>query len=229
VKLRISIIVAFLTITFLCMGFAAALNQDEASVHSFFSTSTLTPGQTVTVTVFFTSNSTDALQVTAVGLHFDWMSDASGFYGFDLTSQPVTVAAGGTQAFPQMTIQIPTNVTLGEHTYFVGVDGTQGSSATDFSWSSPTLTVLVVGSNGQTAGPTVTTAPTADGGKGGLSDMLLYGVAAVIVIIVVLLVIVLMLRRRKPAKPKPAINEGATQPETPSQPPKSNPEQDFNI
>ncbi len=228
-KLRISIIVAVLTITFLCMGFAAALNQDEASVHSFFSTSTLQPGQTVTVTVFFTSNSSDALQVTAVGLHFDWMPDAEGFYGFNLASQPVTVAAGGTQAFPQMTIQIPTNVTLGEHSYFVGVDGTQGASSTDFSWSSPLLTVMVVGSNGQTAGPTVTTAPTEHSGQVGQSDLLLYGVAAAVVVIVVLLVIALMLRRRKPSQPKPAANEGTTKPEPPSQPPKSNPEQDFNI
>jgi hypothetical protein len=227
-SLRLLLMVAIIATVLMCCGLVSALSQDEASVHSFFSTSTLQPGQTVTVTVFFTSNTSDTLQVTAVGLHFDWMSDAEGFYGFDLTKQPVTVAGGGTQAFPQMAIQIPTNVTLGEHSYYIGVDGKQGASSSDFSWSSPSLSVLVVGNNGQTAGPTQTTAPSGGSGQDGLSDLLLYGVVAVVIVIVVLVVIVLILRRKR-TQSKPASNQGATQSETPSQPPKANPESDFDI
>ena len=227
-SLRISLILTVIVAAFLCMGFAAALNQDEASVHTFFSPTTLQHGPTVTANIVFTSNSSDALQITRVGLNFDWMASDS-FVGFDLSSAPVTVGAGGTYAFPQMIINVPSNVTVGVHNYFVGIDGTQGASSTAFSWSSPKLSVAVTGSSGQTVSPTVTTAPS---GGGGQPDLLLYGVVAAVVVIVVLLVIVLMLRRKR-AKPQSAPSQTASQQETP--PPEQKPEQkpdsgqDFNI
>ncbi len=98
---RILLILILVFAAILCSGFVTALNQDEASVHTFFSPSTLQPGQTVSATVFFTSNSSAAIQITRVGLNFDWMA-ADNFVGFDLSSQPITVQAGGTYNFPQM-------------------------------------------------------------------------------------------------------------------------------
>ncbi|MCL4430457.1 MAG: hypothetical protein M1167_06865 [Chloroflexi bacterium] len=226
--LQVSIILTILTVAFLFSGFAAALNQDEASVHSFFSTTTLQPGQTVTVSVFFTSNSTDALTINDIGLHFDWM-DSGGFFGFDLSSAPVTVPSGGTYMFNQISIQVPANVTLGDHTYYVGIDGTQGASSTAFSWNSPTLTVVVAGSSGQTTGPTVTVAPSGGGGQpSGQPNLLLYGAIGAVVVIIVLLVIVLLVRRKR-TKPQPETNQPASQPETPKPEEKPSPEQDFNI
>jgi hypothetical protein len=231
-SLRISLIVTLIVAAFLCMGFAAALNQDEASVHTFFSPTTLQPGQTVTVNIIFTSNSSGSLQITRVGLNFDWMA-SDNFVGFDLSSAPVTVASGGTYTFPQMTINVPANVTVGVHNYFVGIDGTQGASSTTFSWNSPTLSVAVIGSSGQTVSPTVTTSPTGGGGQQGAQpDLQLYGAVAAAVVIVVLLVIVLVLRRKR-TKPQPAPSQTAAQQETPppEQKPeqKPNSEQDFNI
>ncbi|RPI48146.1 MAG: hypothetical protein EHM56_14100 [Chloroflexi bacterium] len=87
------------------------------------------------------------------------------FVGVDLSSQPISVPAGGTTMFPSMLVNIPANVTLGIHDYYVGIDGTQGTSSTPFSWNSPTASIAAIGSNGQTAGPTATTAPT-NGGNG---------------------------------------------------------------
>ena len=229
-SLTIALIVSVIVAAFLSMGFVAALNQNEASVHTFFSTTTLQPGQPVTINVFFTSNTSDSLQITRIGLHFDWMA-ADGFYGYDLSSSPVTVASHGTYMFNQISVMVPTNVTLGEHSYYVGIDGTQGTSATTFSWNSPSLTVVVAGSNGQTTGPTVTTGPTGGGNQGGQPDLQLYGAVIAVVVIVVLLMIVLLLRRRKP-KPQPAKEQVVSQPETPEpeQKPEQKPkEQDFDI
>jgi hypothetical protein len=228
---RISLIVTIIIAAFLCTGFVSALNSDEASVHVFFTPTTLQAGQTVTVNIFFTSNSSDALQITSIGLHFDWMA-TDNFVGInDLSSAPITIAAGDTSGLPQISIQIPSNVTSGVHNYFVTIDGTQGASSTAFTWDSPTLSVAVTGGSGQTVAPTQPTGPTSTNSGGepeGQNNLLLYGAIGAVVVIVVLMVLVLVVRKKR-TQPKPAANQGATQPETPSPPPKSNPEQDFDI
>ena len=152
-SLQVALIVTTIIAAFVCVGFASALNQDEASIHNVFSPSAIIPGQTVSATIFFTSNTTDVLQITRVGYNFDWMSPEN-YVGADLTSSPVTVAGESTQSIGQITIPIPANVTLGTHTYTIVIDGIQGSAATEFTWVSPTLSVETIGSNGQTAGPT---------------------------------------------------------------------------
>jgi hypothetical protein len=229
-SLKIALIASIIIAAFLCMGFVAALNQDEASVRAFFSTTTLQPGQPVIITVSFTNNSSDSLKISRIGLHFDWMA-TNVFYTNDLSSAPVTIASDDTYMFNQMTIIVPTNVTLGEHHYYVALDGTQGTSSTVFSWDSPLSTVVVAGSSGQTIGPTATTAPTNGGSQGRQPDLQLYGAVGAVVVIVVLLAIVLLLRRRKP-KPQPAKEQVASQPETPEPEKKSEQkpeEQDFDI
>ena len=218
--------IAVVTFALLCSGLTSALTQDEASVRVFLVPDTLQPGQSVTIQIFFISNSTDDLQITNVGIHFDWMP-TDGFYGYDLSSAPVTIASGsGPYAFSQIIVTVPANVTSGVHTYFVGIDGTQGTTATLFSWSSSVTGVEVGGNN--TAAPT----PTNSGGQpNGSSNLILYGAIAAVVIIVVLLIIVLMARKKrtKPAQPKPETKPAPTEPEKPS--PEKNPgaEQDINI
>jgi hypothetical protein len=229
-SLQTILIITLLVGAFLCVGFADALNSDEASIHVFFSPSTITPGQAVSTTVFFTSNTTDALQITRVGFHFDWMSTEN-YVGADLTNSPITIAGGGTQSIGPLAITIPANVTLGVHEYTVVIDGTQGAASTAFTWTSPSLSVIAIGSNGQTAGPTVTSEPTNNGGQSsGQSDILLYGAVVAVVVIIVLLVIVVLLRRRR--KPKPE-QQPPSQPTTPSETPapeqKPRSENDFNI
>jgi hypothetical protein len=226
--IRISIIVAMITLTFLCIGFAAALTQDEGSTHVFFVPQTAQPGQTVSATIFFTSTSSDELQITYLGLHFDWMASDQ-FYGYNFSSTPITVPVGGDpHMFNPINIQIPADATIGVHTYTIGIDGTQGSSATPFSWSSTPATITVTGVNGETSGPTPTSTNPGATPSAGQPDLLLFGVIGAVVVIVVILVLVLVMQKKR-SQPKPAANEGSTQPETPSTPPKSNPEQDFNI
>ena len=227
-SIRISLIVAVITIAFLCSGgLVAALNSDEASVRVFFVPQTLQPGQSVTITIFFTTTSTDTLQITNVGIHFDWMP-TDGFYGYDLSSANVTVtSSSGPYNFNQIIIQVPANVTAGIHTYFVGVDGLQGTSATPFAWSSSPTEVEVGGSN---TAPTPT--PTNSGGQpAGQSNLLLYGAIAAAVVIVALLIIVLVVRKKraKPQQPTSETKQGTTQPEKPVPEKKPGAEQDFNI
>jgi hypothetical protein len=226
--IQVSIIITLVTIAFLCVGFASALNQDEAATHVFFVPETAQPGQTISVTIFFTSTSTDELTINYLGLHFDWMASDQ-FYGYNFSSTPITVPVGGDpHMFNPINIQIPADATIGTHTYTIGIDGTQGSSVTPFSWSSTPATITVVGSNGQTTGPTPTSTNPGATPPAGQPDLLLFGVIGAVVVIVVILVLVLMMQKKR-THPKPVDNQGSTQPETPSPPPKSNPEQDFNI
>ena len=123
-----------------------ALNQDAARVSVAWSTKTPYQGSNPIVTVFFINDSPETLTIDYFGLNFDWM-DSKSFVGFDLSDDPVFIPAYGNQYFPPVTVQIPEDASLGPHSYFVGIDGVQNES-TDFSWSSPIIT-LVVQSSGQ--------------------------------------------------------------------------------
>lgn len=206
-SLRISLIVTIITIAFLCSGLVAALNSNEASVQTFFSNQTIQPGQTVTVRIFFTSTSADELQITNVGIHFDWMP-IGGFYGYDLSSAPVAISSGGgNYTFDEIAVQVPANVSAGWHSYYVGVDGMQRSSSSPFSWDSPTSTIEVYG-NSQTTAPT----SSSTNSGGGQQNLLLYGAIGAVVVIVALLIIVLVVRKKR-TQPRSATNQGAGQPE----------------
>jgi len=227
-SLRISLIVTIITIAFLCSGLVAALNSNEASIQTFFSSQTIQPGQTVTVRIFFASTSADELQITNVGIHFDWMP-SGGFYGYDLSSAPVAISSGGgNYMFDEIAVQVPANVSAGSHSYYVGVDGTQGSSSSaPFSWDSPTSTIEVYG-NSQTTAPTSSSTNSGGGQQNGQQNLLLYGAIGAAVVIVALLIIVLVVRKKR-TQPRSATNQGAGQPETPSPEQKPNSEQDFTI
>ena len=225
-SLRISFILTIVVFAFLCSGLVAALNSEEATVHAIFPSEILQAGQTTTVTLFFTSTSADELQITNVGIHFDWMP-ADTFLGFNLNNSVVTIPiGGGTYEFPPVTIQVPLTVTNGTHTYFVGIDGTQGTSSTPFSWDSPTATKEVVGGS---SNPTPTSTNSGGEQPEGQPNLLLYGAIVAVVVIIVLLIVVLMMRKKRTGS-KPAVNQEADSKPKPSTPEKKpNPEQDFNI
>ena len=223
--LRLSFIVTIVIVAFLCSGLVAALNSDEATVQTFFSSDTLQAGQTATLNIFFTSTSADELQILNVGIHFDWMPSGT-FLGFNLNSSNIIIpSGGGTQNFGPITVQVPLTVASGSHTYYVGIDGTQGTSSTPFSWDSPTATRDVIGGTGNT---TPTSTNSGGGQPAGQLNFLLYGAIVAVVVIVAVLIIVFVMRKKR-TKPSSATNQGAGQPETPSPEKKPNPEQDFNI
>jgi hypothetical protein len=65
------------------------------------------------------------------------------FSGPDLSDNPVTIPSQGTYIFDPIVIQIPLNASAGSHSYFVGVDGTEGLSASYFSWNSSSFTIQI--------------------------------------------------------------------------------------
>ncbi len=138
----ITLVVASISIIcILSIGLVSALNQDEASVSLSWSSQTIYQGGRVNVDITFQSNSTDELDIEYVGIQFDWMaSDA--FYGRDLSANAVTIASGGSYTFEAITIEIPSNVSAGEHSYFVGIDGVQNYIF--FSWNSPSSTIKIL-------------------------------------------------------------------------------------
>ena len=222
--LRLSFIVTIIMVAFLGSGLVAALNSNEASVQVIFSTQQLQPGQTLTARIVFTSTSADELLITNVGIHFDWMPTGN-FYGYDLSSVPVTIpSGGGSYMFESIAIQVPVTVTLGLHSYYVGVDGVQGASS-PFSWDSPSASIDVSGGSDN---PTPTSTNSGEEQPEGQPNILLYGVIVAIVVIVELLIIVFLVRVKR-KHPRSTTSQGAGHPKTPSSEPDPNSEQDFSI
>ncbi len=120
---------------------AFALEQNEASASAYWTGTPLYQGGNATMTVTFVSNSSDQLRIFYVGVHFDWMP-ADSFVGLDLSENPVNVTSHGSYTFNPMIILIPANTTVGPHSYFIGIDGAQGS-AQSFSWNSLTFSLQV--------------------------------------------------------------------------------------
>lgn len=218
---KVLAILTVLTVILLCSGLVAALNSDEAISHAIFSATPLQAGQPAQVTILFSTTSTDNLTIDYVGINFDWMPSGD-FFGYNLTSEPVTVLAGGSTVFNQMTIQVPTTAASGDHTYVIGIDGTQGLSQTPFSWTSSNSTVQVTG--GIIATPT----PNSGGQSAGQTDVLLYAAIGAAIIIVALLIMVLMVRRKR-AQPTSKAKQDETKPASSSPEEKPSPEQDFSI
>jgi len=127
-------------------GLVSALSQGEISVMPSWTSPTVGIGSTAVVTIRLTSSSSDALTIYRVGVHFDWM-DSGSFFTLDLTDDPVVVPSQGIHIFQQMTIQVPANVSAGSHSYSIAIDGTQGSSATSFSWDSSNFALEITESS----------------------------------------------------------------------------------
>ena len=212
---------AVLLLAFLCGGLVSAatvtLNSDQASVRAMVSNPTPNAGDQIQVSIFFQNNYTESLQIDFIGLHFDWMP-SEGFYGFNLSSTPVTVASGTDYFFQQpINVNIPSGVN-GVQGYYVGVEGTVGTSSGTFSINSASAEILVSGT-GPTATPSSSTTPNDQSSN----LLLLYVAVIVVVVVVVLLIFVMILRKKRKHPEKPT--ESAAQPSSEQKPS----EQDFSI
>lgn len=198
-SLQIAIIATFIVAIFLSSGLVSALESNQATAIVAGLPAQVPKGTAVTVRVIFTSNVDEQIQIQAIGLHFDWM-DQDQFAGPQF-STPVVVQANGTYTSDPIAVLVPDNVTYGEHSYFIGVDGLEGSSSTGFSWDSSTYTVVVNAGGNQTT-TTTTPTPTSGGTPANSQDLLLYAaIIAVAVIIVVVVIVTLMRKKRKPPSP----------------------------
>ena len=213
---KIMFIIAFVMTLCVFSGLVSALDSSAISAYPVLSKQTLNIGSTVTIRINVQSNTDEQLQITHIGINFDWM-DSGLFFG---PNNPVPLAANGSYTTPPFIVQIPTNVTVGSHTYFVGIDGTEGTSQTDFYWNSSTATIIVLPAN-QT-GTTITPGPTGGGGGQTTSSPLntiLYIAVVAIVVIVVIAVIVMLMQKRKKTTPsdKPVAKPVAEQPAKPAE------------
>jgi hypothetical protein len=124
------------------LGFVFALDSDGISITPSWTTATPSQGQTTSVKLYLTSKSSEQIVIYYIGINFDWMPSDS-FIGLDLSDDPVVIAPSGIHIFDAMAIQIPENVSVGSHSYFIGIDGVEGS-ASSFSWNSPSFTLQIL-------------------------------------------------------------------------------------
>jgi hypothetical protein len=141
------IAVSVMIICFLNTGLVSALEQNEASVTLEWSSQAVFQGSVVNVVMTFHNNAADEISIDRIGLHFDWMA-ADDFAGRDFSTSPITVSAGGSHTFDAVTITVSNNTSAGEHSYFVGVDGSD--SYGDFAWDSPEYTIEILSSGKKT-------------------------------------------------------------------------------
>jgi hypothetical protein len=204
--IKIVIIAAFVLALCVFSGLVSAFDSSSLSAIPVFSKSTLNVGGTVTVRITVQNNVDEQLQISHVGVNFDWMA-SGGFYGPDLSSNPAVIPSKGGYTTPPFVVQIPTNVTVGSHTYYVGVDGIESSNQNEFFWNSTTVVIQVLPANTTGSTTTITVSPT--GGGGGQTTassmspltLIIYIAVAAIVVVVVLALIVMVVQKKR--KPKP--------------------------
>ena len=123
-------------------GVVFALDQDEIRITvAWLPIETHYQGSSSTFSLFLISTSSEELTIYYFGIHSDWM-DPDSFIGYDLSANPVVIPAFGNQLLPEATFSIPDDVSVGPHSYFIGIDGVQGVS-TSFSWDSSTYSLVV--------------------------------------------------------------------------------------
>lgn len=140
---QITLLVIFTSII-LILNFncVSALNQDDFSISPAWSTAMYYQGDNVSVKLIMSSNSSETLTVYYIGIHFDWMDEDS-FHGRDLSDDPVTVESSEVHVFDPMAISIPSDVSIGEHNYTIGIQVVEGTSTTLVSWDSSVRTIYV--------------------------------------------------------------------------------------
>ncbi len=136
------IVVLMMIICALNFDLVSALDSNEASVSLLWLSPAVTNGEIVGVRMTFTSNSPELLRIFRIGFHFDWMA-SNEYFTSDFSSAPVSIPSSGSQVFDDLSIEIPYNVTIGDHSYFVAVEGTEGLTQETFSWESPAFTLEI--------------------------------------------------------------------------------------
>jgi hypothetical protein len=214
--IQVTLIAAIVIACFVCGGLvdAQSTQPDYVSTVVFLSLPRVQPLQTENATIIVYNNSTQDISLSAVGIHFDWMDDEN-VHGYDLTGITVIIPAGGNTYFPPISTQIPINATAGNHTYYIAVDGMQGSNS--FSYASPPVTLQVY--YGNTPTPILTPTPTGNqGGQGG--DVLLYIAGIAIAAVIALFIVLLVLKRKNRSKPvsenQPNVEPVADRPSEPA-------------
>jgi hypothetical protein len=112
-------------------------------------------GAIVSITINFENEQDKELFVYAIGIHPDW-AESGQYYGTDFSNNPKKVVSYGLCS-TKFTMQIPSTITAGEHSFTVGVDGID-SSGNNFSWDSSSSNVNIRASASIVPQPSTSTA-----------------------------------------------------------------------
>lgn len=200
---KLSLIAISLILVFLCSGIVSALSQNDAQVSVVGLSQPVRAGETVTVRITFTSSSNEQLRITKLGLHFDWMAPNQ-FYTKNFDT-PITVPAMGSYVFDAMAIQIPPYATIGSQSYYVAIDGAEGSSLTPFAWDSPAMNIEVIPMS--QSGATPTASPGVGGQQDNLQSLLPYLAVAVVIVVVVIVVLLMVMRKKRSQAQQPSVEQ----------------------
>lgn len=220
--LKIILIISFIVALLVGGSLVSALDTGAITASPVLSKNSVNIGSSIMVRITVDSNTAEPLQLLHVGVNFDWM-DSGLFFGPNLSGNPVTLAANGSYTTPPFPVQVPTNVSVGSHTYFVGVDGTESTNQNEFYWNSTTAFIQVLPANTTGNTPTITTSPTGGGGgqttTGSTSplNLIIYLAVAAIVVVVVLALIVMVVQKKRKRKVS-ATAPAATADEQPKKP-----------
>lgn len=97
-----------------------ALNSGEWSWTYALDKTTYYQGDSGTVTITFTSNCPDQLQFSSVSVQFDWTTTPTS----ETVSSP-NIATGNQYTFPAIAFSIPSDATVGYHSFTVTIQGQQ--------------------------------------------------------------------------------------------------------
>ena len=97
------------------------MQSDEWSWTYTPSSTTYYQGDSGTITIVFTSNCPDQLQLSSVSIQFDWMTTPVGY----TIASPVNIATGNQYTFSAISFNIPSDATVGSHSFTVSIQGQQ--------------------------------------------------------------------------------------------------------
>jgi hypothetical protein len=227
--IKIACLVTIITAVFLSIGtVSAALSSNDVTITAYLTNSSPRPGDDIIVNVNFDSKVNEELQIYYIGIHADWMQPDQ-LQGPNYSQNPVTLNARGVYAL-RFLASVPVGTSLGSHSYYIGVDGSD-PSRNSFSINSATSELQVVSSS-SSATPTPTS--NQGDGTGSQGDWLPYVVVGVVAVVVVIIVVLTMLRGRKKREPAVSSTDEViydqptpTEPDTEQEP--SSKEEDFSI
>jgi hypothetical protein len=187
----VAMIVMVLSVCF--VSAVSALEQNQASVLTF-TPETQERGESSSIRIRFTNNSTKNLDVYYVGVHFDWM-DTDQLYGISYEGNPKTVAPNANLVVDIINYTVPASASLGSHEYYIGVDG-YDQDENPFSWTSEEATITVINPV-TTSQPTTTPTQTSQNPQPFDMNLIIYiALLAAVAVIIVLLVVVMKLKKQ---------------------------------
>jgi hypothetical protein len=216
-KLKVAFMLTIVVVILFSAGIVSALDSSDASATVYKSSETAHPAQSFGYRITFSSNTDQELIINHIGIHFDWMNEDV-FSGKDLTNNPQTIPGHGNYTSDPIMLLIPFNVSVGSHTYFVGVDGVDASG--NFTWNGPNETIQVTYSNTGSTTPNPTPTPEGNGNQDeNPTNFVPYLIIVAVVAIIIAVFVIVKELRKKPKQTTPIMEK--TTPPT-EQPQKDN-------